>query len=54
MLFGRDIMLSERVIKLSEQVTYVVQTRYYVGMGGGRVVRWSWGNFQCWGVLQFG
>ena len=22
--------------------------------GGGRVVRWSWVNFQCRGVLQFG
>ena len=22
--------------------------------GGGRVVRWCWVNFQCWGVLQFG
>ena len=22
--------------------------------GDGRVVRWSWVNFQCWGVLQFG
>ena len=21
---------------------------------GGRVVRWCWVNFQCWGVLQFG
>ena len=21
---------------------------------GGWVVRWSWVNFQCWGVLQFG
>ena len=21
--------------------------------GGGRVVRWSWVNFQCRGVLQF-
>ena len=23
-------------------------------VGGGRVVRWSWVNFQCRGVLQFG
>ena len=23
-------------------------------LGGGRVVRWCWVNFQCWGVLQFG
>ena len=23
-------------------------------MGGGRVVRWCWVNFQCRGVLQFG
>ena len=23
-------------------------------LGGGRVVRWCWANFQCWGVLQFG
>ena len=23
-------------------------------IGGGRVVRWCWVNFQCWGVLQFG
>ena len=23
-------------------------------LGGGRVVRWSWVNFQCRGVLQFG
>ena len=22
--------------------------------GGGRVVRWSWVNFQCRGVLHFG
>ena len=22
--------------------------------GGGRVVRWSWVNFRCRGVLQFG
>ena len=22
--------------------------------GGGRVVRWSWVNFQCRGILQFG
>ena len=22
-------------------------------LGGGRVVRWCWVNFQCWGVLQF-
>ena len=25
-----------------------------VCQGGGRVVRWSWVNFQCRGVLQFG
>ena len=24
-----------------------------LGRGGGRVVRWSWVNFQCRGVLQF-
>ena len=23
-------------------------------LGGGRVVQWSWVNFQCRGVLQFG
>ena len=23
-------------------------------VGGGRVVRWCWVNFQCRGVLQFG
>ena len=23
-------------------------------LGGGRVVRWSWVNFQCQGVLQIG
>ena len=23
-------------------------------IGGGRVVRWCWVNFQCRGVLQFG
>ena len=23
-------------------------------LGGGRVVRWSWVNFQCRGVLHFG
>ena len=23
-------------------------------LGGGRVVRWCWVNFQCRGVLQFG
>ena len=23
-------------------------------LGGGRVVRWCWLNFQCRGVLQFG
>ena len=26
---------------------------YPSGVGGGRVVRWSWVNFQCRGVLQF-
>ena len=25
-----------------------------LGDRGGRVVRWSWVNFQCRGVLQFG
>ena len=25
-----------------------------VVIGGGRVVRWCWVNFQCRGVLQFG
>ena len=25
-----------------------------VTLGGGRVVRCCWVNFQCWGVLQFG
>ena len=24
---------------------------YYANIGGGRVVRWSWVNFQCRGVL---
>ena len=23
-------------------------------VGGGRVVRWCWVNFQCQGILQFG
>ena len=22
-----------------------------IGQGGGRVARWCWENFQCWGVL---
>ena len=25
-----------------------------ISLGGGRVVRWCWVNFQCRGVLQFG
>ena len=25
-----------------------------IKLGGGRVVQWSWENFQCRGVLQFG
>ena len=29
-------------------------TLIYPFLGGGRVVRWSWVNFQCRGVLQFG
>ena len=31
-----------------------LMTRFYVLFRGGRVVRWCWVNFQCWGVLQFG
>ena len=27
---------------------------FLIKLGGGRVVRWSWVNFQCRGVLQFG
>ena len=26
---------------------------YHFSLGGGRVVRWCWVNFQCRGVLQF-
>ena len=26
----------------------------HLNQRGGRVVRWSWVNFQCRGVLQFG
>ena len=26
---------------------------FSLSLGGGRVVRWCWVNFQCWGVLQF-
>ena len=33
-------------LKRSMQVTHKT-------MGGGRVVRWCWVNFQCHGVLQF-
>ena len=29
-------------------------TLIYPFFWGGRVVRWSWVNFQCQGVLQFG
>ena len=25
--------------------------RVSISLGGGRVVRWCWVNFQCWGVL---
>ena len=28
-------------------------TLIYPFIGGGRVVRWCWVNFQCRGVLQF-
>ena len=40
-------------------LTYVtgytcLQTTNLLCDGGGRVVRWSWVNFQCRGVLQFG
>ena len=29
------------------------QGRCSLPRGGGRMVRWFWINFQCWGVLQF-
>ena len=37
--------------KLSEMYYYWLTVLYSVG--GGRVVRWSWVNFQCRGVLHF-
>ena len=33
------------------QKLIVYYTLDYFGIGGGRVVRWSWVNFQCRGVL---
>ena len=33
---------------------HFIDRAYYQLGGGGRVVRWSWANFQCRGVLQFG
>ena len=39
---GLDILLSSVLSLLSPS------------LGGGRVVRWYWVNFQCRGVLQFG
>ena len=31
-----------------------IERQLQLNLGGGRVVRWCWVNFQCRGVLQFG
>ena len=33
--------------------TSEIRVRIIKELGGGRVVRWCWVNFQCRGVLQF-
>ena len=55
-------ILSQRAVKPKNQPTnqkqaaknMKVENWKYVLAGGGRVVRWSWVNFQCRGVLPFG
>ena len=46
---------SKRAYQLVKDLTSEKQGRSStIQDGGGRVVRWSWVNFQCRGVLQFG
>ena len=47
------ILRREGVRVLFRWVSYRITTPGLYSLGGGRVVRWCWINFQCRGVLQF-
>ena len=53
-VFGIGVYLSPSDMALHPGNVQGYNNEIQIAGGGGRVVRWSWVNFQCRGVLQFG
>ena len=55
----KEEVRSPLIVELGNSVDQNIQSCFYRSqpggfLGGCRVVRWCWVNFQCRGVLQFG